>query len=186
MRRNDTTTTAGRRLLARIELLAMLLLCSMTLTAAQASTVLLADTTLVAGTESAVYSFSAPGPGTVSVQLTNLDWPQALSSLSFMATTANQVLSSLSAPSSASTQSLTFPVAGGGTYFADVMAAAGGPLDLGIYSFSLNFTPAGSPVPLPASGALLLGGIGGIVGLIRWLRGTRSQSAVPTAPHPGR
>lgn len=159
--------------------LAALLLCALMATLAQASTVLLADTTLVTGSESAVFSFNAPGPGTVSVQLTNLAWPQALSSLSFTATTANQVLTSWS-DASLSTQSASFLVAAGGTYFADIMAVAGGPLDLGVYSFSLGFTPA-APVPLPSSGALLLGGVAGILGLILWWRRTPTAAAVPVA-----
>jgi hypothetical protein len=167
--------------LTRLVVLAALLLYALMASVAQASTVLLADTTLVSGSESAVFSFNAPGPGTVSVQLTNLDWPQALSSLSFMSTTANQVLSPWSAASSSS-----FQVAGSGTYFADVMAVAGGSLDLGAYSLSLTFTPAFAPVPLPSSGALLLAGVAGIIVLIRRLRGTPGASAVAVPPHPAR
>lgn len=152
-----TGALRSRGLLTRVTGLAMLLLGMLAATLAQAS-VLVADTTLVSGSETAVFSFDAPGPGTVSVQLTNLNWPQALSSLSFLATNANQVLSSWSEPAgSSAAQSLSFQLAAGGTYFADVTATAGGVLDLGAYSFALNFTPAAPPVPLPSSGALLLG-----------------------------
>ena len=163
--------------LARILGLAALVPYALVATVAQASTVLIADTTLVSGSETAILSFEAPGPGTVSVQLTNLDWPQALSSLSFMATTANQVLSSWSGASSSS-----FQVTGSGTYFADVTAVAGGSLDLGAYSLSLTFTPAAAPVPLPSSGALLLGALAAIIGLIRRRRGPLTRAAIPVAP----
>jgi len=166
---NNGTGRAARErgLLTRVGGPAGLALCAVLTTAAQASTVLLADTTLVSGNESSVFSFNAPGPGTVSVELTNLDWPQALSGLSFMATTSSQVLSSWS-DSGLSPQLSAFQVGAAGTYFANVVATAGGPLDLGAYSFSLTFTPAGSPVPLPSSGALLLVGMAGLVGLLRW------------------
>ena len=159
--------------------LAMLLLYAVAATVAQASTVLVSDTTLVTGSQSATFSFQAPGPGTVSVQLTDLDWPQALSSLSFMAATPGQVLASGS-PSS-TMQSFAFQVAAGGAYFADVMAAAGGSLDLGAYSFYLSFTPAGTPVPLPSSGVLLLCGVAGLIGLLRLRRSMRGHAAAPVA-----
>jgi len=129
-------------------------------TAARAEAVLISDTSLVSGTQSSVFSFQTSGPGTVSVQLTNLGWPQALSSLSFVATTANRVLASWSDPSSQSgPTSLTFQVSSPGSYFADVMATAGGPLDLGLYSLLVKFCPVASPVPLPPSGWLLLLGL---------------------------
>lgn len=173
-----TGAARGRGPVNRVLGLATLILCALLATVAQASTELLADTTLVSGSQSAVFSFNISGPGTVSVQLTNLDWPQALSSLSFMAGTASQVLSSWSGPGSA--QSLSFQVATGGSYFADVMAAAGGPLDLGAYSLSIAFTPA-APVPLPPSGALLLVGALGIFGVLAWAHAGRGALAAPVA-----
>ena len=172
-----TRTVRGPGSLTRLGY-AVLLLYAVAATVAQASTVLVADTTLVTGSQSATFSFQAPGPGTVSVQLANLDWPQALSSLSFMAATPSSVLTSGSLISS--TQSFAFQVAAGGNYFTDVMAVAGGPLDLGAYSFYLTFTPA-APVPLPASGVLLLGGVACLVGLLRLWRSTRDPRAVPVA-----
>jgi hypothetical protein len=124
----------------------------------RAESVLLSDTTLVSGSQSTVFSFQAPGPGTLSVELTDIDWPQTLSSLSFMATSGSQVLASWSDPGSQSGASLSFQVTGG-RYFADVLATAGGPLDLGLYSLAIQFKPAVSPVALPASGVLLLTGL---------------------------
>ncbi|MGO9852381.1 MAG: VPLPA-CTERM sorting domain-containing protein [Steroidobacteraceae bacterium] len=156
--------------------LATLLFYALLATVAQASTVLIADTTLVSGSDSAVYSFEAPGPGTVSVQLTNLDWPQALSSLSFVATTANHVMSSWSDPGGSGAYTLSFQVGGSGAYFADVTAVAGGLLDLGVYSFSLDFTPAIGPVPVPASGWLLLAGLLALIGLRRVTPAHRSAA----------
>jgi hypothetical protein len=130
-----------------------LLLCTLSAAPARAET-LLTDTTLVTGTQSSVFSFDAPGPGTITVELTSLNWPQPLSSLNFLATSGNNVLSAWSGSGSATR---FFQIGSGGMFFADVTAIAGGPLDVGVYSLSLIFTPA-TPVPLPAAGGLLLGG----------------------------
>ena len=157
-----------------------LLACAIAVPAARADMVLLGDTTLVSGQRASVYSFSAPTAGTVTVQLTNLAWPEALSNLSFLATTGSQVLSSWSAaspPAGPSTQTMTFQVSGSGTYFADVMATAGGPLDLGLYSLSLNFAPAGS-VPLPSSGGLLAVALVLLLGLL-WGRRPADMAEPP-------
>jgi len=158
-----------RRVALRMAGLGGLLLCVICTTSARAEMVLVSDTTLVIGTQSQVFSFIAPGPGTVSVQLANLNWPQPLSTLSFMAGSANQVLASWSDPSSQPTPSsktLYFQVAQGGTYFADVAATAGGPLDLGVYSLSVQWANPPSPVPLPASDWLLAAGIVVLIGLL--------------------
>lgn len=174
-----TRVMRGRGPLTRMTGLAMLLIGMLAATIAQA-TQLVADTTLVSGNESAVFPFEVTGPGTVSVQLTNLNWPQALSSLSFMATDASHVMASWSQSGAASSQLLTFQVATGGRYFADVDATAGGPLDLGAYSLSLSFLPA-APVPLPSSGAFLLVSVVAcvIALMLRWRRPPHGPSAVP-------
>jgi hypothetical protein len=126
-----------------------------------ASTVLVADTTLVSGSASDVFSFQVSGPGTVEVSLTNLDWPQPLSSLNFMATTPSGVLSTWSDPGATGTVSQTqfFTITKAGTYFADITATAGGALDLGVYSMCLTF----NSVPLPSSGWLMSGAL--LIGL---------------------
>ena len=96
---------------------------------AHADTMLLSSTTMVSGSESATYSFNAPGDGTVTAELTNLGWPDQLSALSFDATTATDSVSSWSVQGAAQTE--TFQVAPG-DYFAHITAAASGPLDLGL------------------------------------------------------
>jgi hypothetical protein len=52
-------------------------------------------------------------------------------------------------------------------YFADIVATAGGPLDLGVYSLSIKFVSATTPVPLPSAAWLLLAGLGA---LLAWWR----------------
>ena len=127
------------------------LCCLLPAVHARADNLLVAQTTLISGTESTVDSFTVPSAGTVTVQLSDLPWPMALSSLSFMATSGNQVLSSWSTLTSGVESFQVTP----GTYFAHVTGTAGGALDLGLYSMTLTFQPAGT-VPLPGSGWLLL------------------------------
>jgi hypothetical protein len=145
--------------------------------ASYADTVLLSDTTMISGTESADFSFTAPGPGTVSVTLTNIAWPQTLSNLNFLASTPSTVLSSWSTSGS---QTGSFGVSGSGTYFADVQATAQGPMNLGVYSLELTFSPQ-APVPLPASSWLLLAGLLTLAGWLRSKGGNPAQTQAATA-----
>jgi hypothetical protein len=118
---------------------------------AGAETVLLSQTTLVDGTETTVDSFVVPSDGTITIQLTNLPWPVALSSLSFMATTANKVVSSWTDDGS---RTVSFQV-DAGTYFAHITGEADSKFDVGVYSLMCMFQPTPSAVPLPNSGWLL-------------------------------
>ena len=137
---------------------------------ARADSILLAQTTLVSGSQSTVDSFSTPGAGTVTVDLQSLSWPSALSALSFSATSASQVLASMNATGLIGDVA-TFNVGTAGTYYAHILAAAGGSLDLGIYSLNMSFSPTGtSTVALPASGWLLLTGMFVLAGLVRAMR----------------
>jgi hypothetical protein len=148
---------------------------------AYAGSQVLADTTLVSGSSSEVFSFQASGPGMATVELTNVAWPQNLSSLSFLATAPGEILGQWSNPPASggtTTQTMSFMVPTAGTYFADVMATAGGPLDLGVYSLSISFSP--SAVPLPPSGRLLLGALLLGVGLL-FVQQRRRQRAAATA-----
>lgn len=121
---------------------------------AAASEVLYDNSGFLKGQQSFVQSFNITGPGTLTVSLTNVDWPQQLSSL-------NMVLSSGSG-------SLLGPEMGAGTdsfhidsglVFAQWFGTAQGPLDTGVYSLKVLFVPNALPVPLPASIGLLLSGL---------------------------
>jgi hypothetical protein len=144
-------------------------------TQSRADMILLSQTTLVAGTESTVASFTIPGPGSLTVTLSNIAWPQSLESLSFMLSSSDQVMAAWSTENSTSESYNVTP----GTYFAHVTGSAAGSLDLGLYSITITFQPAGV-VPLPASGTLLLCGLLAMA-LWAWSRQRRSQaaSAVP-------
>jgi hypothetical protein len=141
-------------------LLAALFLCLTQ--SGHADQVLLSQTTLVYGNESETVSFNAPTAGTVTVQLQNLAWPELMGSLSFMASSATQSLTAWSNSSSPS-ETESFQV-GPGTYFAHVTGQASGPLDLGLFSLAISISPLTSPVPLPASGWILLAGLALLLG----------------------
>lgn len=129
---------------------------------AQADTMLVSETAYISGTQSNVYSLAAPGAGSITISLTNLEWPERLASLSFAFTTATGVLQSGGAGE------LTFDLAGPGTYYALVTGTAQGHWDLGLYSLNLSWSPAPTaPVPLPAGLWLLLSGAGVVFGLAR-------------------
>jgi hypothetical protein len=131
---------------------------------------LLQQSTLVINQQSNVYTFTAPGPGTLSVQLEDILWPTPLQSLSASIDSPGNVLGSLSAGT------LNLTISQAGTYYADVTSQAGGPLDLGLYSMQVEFYPQGTPVPMPLPAALVLlcGGLGVLGGLRLWWRRNES------------
>jgi hypothetical protein len=138
---------------------------------AWADSLLLSQTTMVVGTESTTDTFVAPTAGTVTVKLQSIGWPNnsPLSSLSFSASSATQVLASWNGTGIAS-DTATFNV-GAGSYFANIMATASGAMDMGLYSMRLTFSPTSTPtVPLPSSGWLLLTGMFVLAGLARAVR----------------
>ena len=178
MKGNPMKTMTTKRTSLKLALLAPLALTALTAAPhARADTILLAQTTLVSGTVSTVDSFTAPSAGAVTVTLQSLNWPTALSALSFSATSATQVLASWNG-TGLSRDVATFDV-GAGTYFTHVMATAGGVFNLGLYSMMLTFTPNTSPVPLPASGWMLLTGLFALAGLARVVRGSELTGVAP-------
>lgn len=134
---------------------------------------LLQESTLVINQQSNVYSFTAPGPGTVYVALQDIVWPAPLSSLGMSVNTTSGVLGTINV---AGEMDLT--LAKGGTYYVDVNGQAGGSLDVGLYSVSANFVPQGA-VPLPGTVALLFGGLLALGGARWWW--VRNESFMYTA-----
>jgi hypothetical protein len=146
---------------------------------AWADSLLLAQTTLVSGSTHVTDSFTTTTAGTVKVTVQDLSgqWLNSpLSALSFAANSATQLLASFNATNTTS-DSATFDV-GAGTYFANIMATAGGTLNLGLYSLMLTFTPNSGPppVPLPASDWMLLSGMFVLAGLLRVVRPLESRA----------
>ncbi len=122
------------------------------------------------GTQSFSDSFYLSSPGTLTVSLTNVAWPQQLSSLKLLVDSTSGMLKSGDA--SISPFSSSFSVSAGDV-FAQWFGTAQGTLDTGVYSLNISFQPAGSPVPLPTSIALFLSGLG----LFLWQRRIRPEPA---------
>jgi hypothetical protein len=115
----------------------------------------------VQGTQSFVESFDVTTPGTLTVTLTNVDWPQQLADLNLLVSSTNATLGPEMGAGTAS-----FSV-GPGDVFAQWFGTAQGPLNTGVYSIRVAFQP--SAVPLPTSIALLLSGLV----LLIWQRSER-------------
>jgi hypothetical protein len=150
--------------------------------AAHADELLLkAATTMVYGSAADTYSMTAPSAGTITAQVSSVPWPTPLSALSFnLSDSSNllnpQTLSTAQAVHAADTQQFETYQVGAGTYFAHVLATAGGSLNLGLYSVMFTFTP--SAVPLPATAGMLLIGLMVFFALRRTLRqGAAIESA---------
>ncbi|HXP65360.1 MAG TPA: PEP-CTERM sorting domain-containing protein [Steroidobacteraceae bacterium] len=107
------------------------------------------------GQQSFVQAFNITGPGTLTITLQNVAWPETLANLNMTLSTA----SGLMGPElGAGTE--TFNVRGGPIY-AQWFGTAQGPLDLGVYSLKVVFNASlTTPVPLPATGILLTLGLG--------------------------
>jgi hypothetical protein len=132
---------------------------------AHADSLVLAESGHISGQQMASYSFNAPSAGTLSVSLSNLAWPERLSSLSFaLGTAGNGKLTSLDGAGQ-----LSFDISNAGTYYALVSGTAQGRWNLGMYSLSISFAQLGGPTPVPLPGALvlLLSALTGVVGVTR-------------------
>src|ERR1700686_4375470 len=134
---------------------------------AGASEVIYDGAGFIRGQQAGMESFNISGPGTLTVELTNVAWPVTLGSLNAVISSAAGLLG----PEMGSgTES--FQVTGGGEIFAQWFGTAQGPLDVGVYALKIDFQPSGvMPVPLPTSIALLASGLA----LLGWQRRRRDE-----------
>ncbi len=122
---------------------------------------LLAQATLISGTEASVASFNVPTAGTLTLQLTDLVFPEKLSSLTYALTTATSVVAGLTPTGMTNAgTSIVYNVSGPGMYSAVVAGtvASDSKFNLGMWSLKVDFV---SSVPLPASAWLLLSALAG-------------------------
>jgi hypothetical protein len=112
------------------------------------------------GQQSFTDSFSVDGPGTLTVTLSNIAWPVALSSLDLVIGTSSGLLGPEMGAGTAS-----FNISAGGNVFAQWFGTAQGPLNAGVYGLKIEFTQT-TAVPLPTALALLLSGFA----LLIWQR----------------
>jgi hypothetical protein len=120
----------------------------------------------IRGQQAGMESFNISGPGTLTVQLSNVAWPVPLGSLNAVISSASGLLGP---EMSDGTQS--FQLTHGGEIFAQWFGTAQGPLDVGVYALKIEFTPNALPVPLPASIGLLVSGLA----LLGWQRRQRNE-----------
>lgn len=122
---------------------------------------------LIVGQQAGMESFNVSGPGTLTVTLTNVDFPQKLASIDAVISSAAGLLGP---EMPEGTQS--FKLTTGGEIFAQWFGtAAPGPLDAGMYTMKIDFQPSVAPVPLPTSIALLVSGLA----LLGWQRRHRDE-----------
>ena len=147
---------------------------------------LLEQTTLVFGQKQTnLYSFDAPGAGTLSVTLKDWAFPVPLQQLTASIMSGDQTWSLT--PSQDSEWLLDLPISSSGVFGAFVAAQAGTfagtGLQFGAYSMSIDFTPAATPVPLPPALDLFLGGAGllGAVTLLERLNRRRNGDVISLA-----
>jgi hypothetical protein len=127
-------------------------------------------TNLFSGSQATDYTINVPTAGALDVTLTDLDWPAPLGNVTLSLTTAKSVLQPMSETGNDPVFSITTP----GNYYVHVLGQAGGALNLGAYSLAVTFQP--NAVDLPASVWLFLGGLAGLVGLMRF-RASLPESA---------
>jgi len=126
---------------------------------ALADTVLYDGSAFMRGTQSFSDTFNLTAPGTLTVTLTNVAWPQQLASLNFLLSTDNGMMGP---EMGAGTYS--YNIAAGGNVFAQWFGTAQGPLNAGVYALKIDFQPqGGTAVPLPASVVLLLSGLASLL-----------------------
>jgi len=149
------------RLLWAAAMILCLGFCALPVTRANADTVLYDGSGFMRGTQSFSDTFNLTAPGTLTVTLTNVAWPQQLASLNFLLSTDNGMMGP-----EMGAGTYTYNVVAGGNVFAQWFGTAQGPLDAGVYSLKIDFAPSGVPVPLPTSAVLLLSGLA----LLLWQR----------------
>jgi hypothetical protein len=131
---------------------------------AGAETVLLAKTGLISGKQSFVIPLEISHAGRLSVSLADMNWAGRLADLSFTLVKNNKVL--FESPGSFNGMHM-FELSGPGAYSAYVSGTATGKYGLGLYSLCLTVNDLQTPVPLPATGLLLLSALSG---LFAWRR----------------
>jgi hypothetical protein len=142
---------------------------------ANADTVLYDGSGFLTGTQSFAQSFNLTAPGTLTVTLSNVAWPQKLASLNLVFSSANGLMGP-----EIGEGTYSFAVAAGGNVFAQWFGSAQGPLNAGVYSLKIDFRSiSGVPVPLPTSLVLLLSGFALLLWHRRELGSTSNRGLQP-------
>jgi hypothetical protein len=151
---------------------------------ARASQVIYDSVGFMQGSQTLTDSFTLASAGTLTVSLANIGWPQPLSGLTLLLTSASggllgQETLSGNLPFSVDTQN--FNVSAGNITAQWFGTPQSGGFNTGVYGLEIQFQPGSSPVPLPTSIALLLSGLG----LLIWQRRTRNEHSQQGLDHQG-
>jgi hypothetical protein len=119
---------------------------------ALASEVLLDSAGFLQGQQSFEDSFTLSGPGTLTLTLSNIAWPEPLANLDMLVSTPQGLLGPEVGPE---TESLKITQAS--QIYVQWFGTAQGPLNVGVYGLKINWAP--TAVPLPSSVLLLLSGL---------------------------
>src|ERR1700722_19375920 len=98
---------------------------------AEASVVLYDSSGFIQGQQSFVQSFSLAGPGTLTVTLSNINWPTSLASLNMLVATSQGLLGP---EMGQGTDTFKFT---GGTIYTQWFGTAQGPLDTGVFGVNI-------------------------------------------------
>jgi PEP-CTERM motif-containing protein len=141
--------------------------------AARADSVLYDAASLVSGEGGGTQALDLSTSGTLTITVTNIPWLDVVADLtSFVSTSTGVVGNKMYA---AGTESINV---GPGIYYANWFGDAQGTFNEGVVGVKIQFQPAGSVVPLPASLILLLSGLGLLFGW-QWREAIARSSMKP-------
>ena len=120
---------------------------------AVASQVLYNGIGMITGQQTVTDSFSVSGPGTLTVSLQDMSFPNPLASLNLLVGSTQSLLGPETGAGTAS-----FKISGAEQIYVQALATAEGPLDSGVYGLDVMFAPT-APVPLATSITFLVSGL---------------------------
>jgi autotransporter translocation and assembly factor TamB len=138
---------------------------------ARASEVLYNGVGFLQGTQSFSDSFTLSAPGTLTVTLGNVGWPQPLSTLDLLVSSSSGALAPSLDASTVMSATETLNVAAGNISANWFGQAASGGFNAGVYSVEIQYQ-ATPTVPLPTSIGLFLSGLA----LLAWQRRAKRVS----------
>jgi hypothetical protein len=123
-------------------------------TPARADMVLYDSATLIQGDGGSTETFQVTTPGTLTVTLSNIPWLDVVSNLNYFLSNSSGTIGSMMSGFGTEQIALT-----PGTYYAHWFGDAQGTFNEGVLGINIQYQPSVTPVPLPASWILMVGGL---------------------------